>query len=445
MSSKTSALNKNRKASSRELNANAKLASHLVAAQPAFRAPKPVARDKAKKKLAKRGILLNGNGMGGELGDYLYGLENPFDAMGVHCPINYNPAPSFIQTSARTTVSYQNFAVPAGSSRTFNLYPGHMEMAQTAGFATSLNSNMDPQAFHHPTFRITNDSATNPRIIGPIAGTYTNVATITTRPCIGTIVANAANTYSYDFANVSVMNSAVLEYDAPLPYVYDGSNGHVRWQLVSMGLRVRNVTQELYRGGGVITVVPNNDLNAKTGTISSLAIYPTFRDHGDGSQGVYVKWVPRGGDLAFWHDVMCQTTSIPITPDQDANNVGLMCVMNNPTGQIQVYDTEIVCNWQIAGRLINTIGAPSTHIPALKNVVEPLISHALSSPAVSTSTPIGKTSVVMQKMANVIMDHNATHPGPSLSEKLGHFVGQGVKSAVIAGAHAIGRSLFTSE
>lgn len=443
MPRKANALNRTRKDSAREVTENATIAAHAVAAQPIFRAPKPMARDKAKKKLTKRGVLVNGNGMGGELGDYLYGLENPFDAMGVRCPINYNPAPSFIQTSARTTVTYTGYSVANNQSRTFNIYPGHMEMAQGTGFATSLNGSLDPQAFHHPAFRITNDGATNPHIIGPIAGSYTNVNAMTTRPCIGTVIGNAAGTYSYAFNNASILNPATMDYDAPLPYTYSGTNGHVRWQLVSLGLRLRNVTPELNRGGSVVTVVPNTDLSTPTGSITSLAIYPTFRDHGDGSDGVYVKWIPRGSDLAFWHDVCAQSVGVPLVADADSNNVGLMVVLNNTSGYSQAYDIEVVCNWQLAGNLINTIGAPTTHLPALKNVVEPLISHALSHPNPSTGTPIGKTSNLFSKMGAAIMSHDAAHPGPTLTEKLGHLVGSGVKTAVVHVAHAVGRSLFS--
>lgn len=390
--------------------------------QRAARAALPPARAQTKKKPKKKVAVAKAKKIfpmrtirGGELGEYLNALDNPFDCLGAKCPINYNPAPSFIQTSNRTTVTRSSFAVATSTTQTVVLYPGHMEQVQAADSATSLHGIMDPTAYHSGAFRMSGDAATSTKIIGPLAGSYTNVTSTSTTPGIGYTLPGSGNNYNIE---LSTPGGTFLTYDAPLPYSYNGTTGHVRWQLVSMGLRMRNVTPVLNRGGAVFSVVPNSDFLATGGTVTSLAIFPTFRDHGDCSDGMYVKWVPRGGDLAFWHDACLVPANTPIFSTLHAANPGLVAVMVNGTATTQLYDIEIVCNWQLAGSLINVIGGPAPHQPALKSIVEPVISQALAHPNVSSSTPPNRLSNNMQKLGSIVMNHDPSAAGPSLGEKL---------------------------
>lgn len=427
----------NSKVSAAEVTANATRASkavpprvEMVRHQPQQQQRKKESReekakqrqkvDKAAKRAANRKVT------GGELGDYFYALDNPFDCLGARCPINYNPAPSFIQTTARTTVTRPAFTVPQGASSTLVLMPGHIEQITGAIAAASLNGASDPTAFHHSAFRMSGEPTTY-RIIGPINGTYDNAGPVSTIAGIGYALPGTIGNYNI---NIATAGWSYFTYDGPLPYSYSGTAGHARWQLVSMGLRVRNITTALNRGGSVCTVVPNSDVALASASILNLAIFPSFRDHGDASDGVYVKWIPRGGDMAFWHDACVAGSSTPITSGLDMHNPGILCVLNNNTATPQSYDIEIVCNWQIAGNLINVIGGAAPHIPELKNVVEPVVSHALQSHA-STSTTFGKIGNALATLGSVVMGHDPTAPGPSLATKM-------TGAAIKLGMHAAG-------
>lgn len=343
-------------------------------------------------------------------------LARPFDNSQVFCPVSYNPAPSFIQTTARTTSTNLNLAVAANSTTQMMIWPGHTRVVnqpQSAGL--SGDENMDATSYHSVDSRINGGYY----VIGPMNkqdGLSLKTAAIGARTsaiAIGTM-ANDTNGGT----------STAMLWDVALPYVSQTGNGqageHSRWQLVSMGLRIHNTTPELSRGGNVVTVQPNTGYSVPNGANQSvLEVFPTFKDHGVGNR-IEVAWIPRAQDMAFWHgaDVSAGVNY----GEQYLKDLGIMAFFNNPTAAAQAYTYEVVCNWQLAGEYLNTVGRPAAHAPELKPAIEKTLSYLTNtSPSAAPAVQVASAAVEHSGFASPISWHQAAagiKAGAALLSKL---------------------------
>lgn len=340
---------------------------------------------------------------------YLKVLADPFGApMGVRCPVNYNPAPSYIQTTLRTTVTDLSFTVGSGMKQLV-LYPGTGSPYPSLGAGGSQIGVMDPVANHFQCQAVAASGSVQIISLGPID--MTNSSGGTRYGSAGWYDANA--TPGSVITSSSAATAYPLFWDTSAPYVGSDAYGHARWQCVAMGIKISNITLEANRGGSIVTVQPNVNLIPQgANTQAELEIYPTFKDHGVGDRGVYVSWIPRPQDMAFGHS---QPES-GATSSNSLAGAAILVFMNNTTGAVQTYQFQVVYHWQLAGNLVNTIGSNAPHQPALKNLLEPAVAHVINSSPSAHALP---------RVGAVIAAHDPTSPGPSLSEKL-ESVGQTV-------------------
>jgi hypothetical protein len=338
-----------------------------------------------------------------EIMRYFRVLARPFDApAGVRSPVSYNPAPSYIQTTLRSTYTNQNLGISSGYTAQLTLAPGHGQTYPSTGLANLGIGGLDAVSNHAMLQQIAVPGAPgfDEVSFGPLE--YGD-AGIPRFAALGWL----------DYTNVlngviplsSGTTATALYWDNAAPYVALSTGGHSRWQLVAMGIRIVNITPEASRGGTVVTVQPNTSsmpLNV-TGQ-AQLESFPTFFDHGVGDRGIEVSWIPRPQDMSFWHTG--NSSGGPASSTWDNSGI---TVFLNAAGAVQTYAVSVVCHWQIAGTLVNTIGSNSPHQPALKNVVEPTVAHALNSSA---------SAAVLPKVGKVVASHDPLQAGPSLSEKL---------------------------
>lgn len=322
------------------------------------------------------------------LGSWTRSLARPFEVSGVFCPVNYNPAPSFIQSTARTTSTNLNLLVTANTTTSILLWPGHAPPPTHASSSVGAGDSLDAVSYHANDVFVGAQTPATTYVVGPM-NKHDNVGDKTA--IIG--VVTTGSTFGNTTGNIAGGTSTIMPWDVPLPYttnsVLSGGGGHSRWQLVSMGVRIHNMTPELYRGGSVISVQPNNSM-----TVSSLSVsqstftnYPTFHDWGVGDgKGVEISWIPRAQDLAFWHGFEAVATGG--YPDADMQGPAIMIFLNAPSGaSAQVYTYEVVCNWQLAGTYLNAVGGPAAHYPELKPTVEKTVSVMLNTSPSATHAP----------------------------------------------------------
>lgn len=387
----TSASQDKARRAARQANANARKNAKVVPA----RAEEKKAPETPKEAVHKVAGVLHPDS---DLARWADILSNPFGHEGIFCPVSYNPAPSFIQSTARTSHTNLNVAVAMTSTTQIALWPGHSTMVGDPSQGGGVQGPMDAVAYHSRDVYIGGAASANVYTIGPM----TKVDAIGTRAGVaGVLTPNVV---------VGGMNSASnaagrvpLTWDVPLPYSVDSTKGghHARWQLVAMGIRIHNVTPEIYRGGTVVTVQPNNQyLVDSAARQESLEIFPTFRDHGVG-ESVVVSWIPRAQDLAFWHAQ--ESASSGGAPMASVEAPGILVFLNNPTNNTMTYSYEVVCHWQLAGTYLNPVGGPAPHAPEVKPHVEKAISFLQNSS--HTAAP------AKQVIARAVAHNGATSAG----------------------------------
>lgn len=400
-----SAISKEMKKAARDVNRGAKKASKVVSTG---------SRPETKRLI--KNVVKSGVRPDSALAKWAKLLADPFDRPSGFCPVNYNPAPSFIQSLARTTVTNLSCSVPLSTTTQITLYPGHYTPATVGQMVNSGGSEMDGVSYHAQTYVVNGVR----HVLGPM-NAASGVGNLTAS--IGSITGNINP--GEVIGNTNATGTALL-YDVNLPYIVDmglsASGGHARWQLVSMGIRIHNLTPEINRGGNIISVQPNNSSTIVSGNQSTLEVYPTFHDWGVGDDGVQITWIPRAQDLAFWHNEL-QTAS---APGSSAIKAPAMMVFLNAGATNQVYSYEIVCHWQLAGTYLNQVGGPSLHHPELKPTIEKTLSTMLNSHPTASSAP----RVVEYAHA----DDGALSSSSVLLEKLSYLKDAAIHSAGMAAA-----------
>lgn len=293
-------------------------------------------------------------------------LSQPFLHEGEFCPVSYNPAPSFIQTTARTTSTDMSGSVAMTSTTQFAFYPGH---GSSQGISTA-ETEMDAVSYHAKDQNVNTGGSLQRCVVGPMSKTD---GAATRVPIIGVKIPGITTGLTY--WDTSANTAVPVAWDVALPYVsVSGTTStgghHSRWQLVAMGIRFTQTTPEFARGGTFLTVQPNTVYLGTNGDAqSTLEKFPTFKDHGP--EGFEISWIPRAQDLAFWHG----------TSDTGANGAtaaligpAVLVFINNPTGEAISYTYQVVCHWQLAGSYLNTVGRPAAHAPETKPAIEKAVS-----------------------------------------------------------------------
>ncbi len=359
----------------RELNRDLKKAAKVT---PLLRAPKSA------KGLVKR--VESGLHPGSSLGVWARQLADPFGQEGALCPINYNPAPSFIQSSARTTSTNLNLSVAAGSTTQLLLMPGHGPPVGAQVSASIGAYGMDAVSYH------ANDQTINATTfsIGPM---YKRDNVGLKPPAIGALY--SALTLGLTGGPSNNAFNAAVEWDVDLPYEANTvlvGGGHTRWMLNSMGVKIHNITPEIYRGGSVVSVQPNNTtLMTSLANQTDFEVFPTFKDHGC-ADSVEISWVPRPQDLAFWHGAENNSAGSAATAWLGP---AILIWFNNPTANAISFTYEVVCHWNLAGNYLNPIGGPSPHSPEAKPAIEKTIS-VLSNTAHTAASAFKVMSAAVQ-------------------------------------------------
>jgi hypothetical protein len=339
-------------------------------------------------------------------------LAQPFKFEGRICPVSYNPAPSFIQSTARTTSTNLNLPVSAGTTTQLAIFPGHALQAPDAILAVGGGLSMDAVSYHGMDV----DTASGTFCVGPMLKTD-NVST--KQPLIGLLRAGLGLGTQ---ANI-ISSMSPVTWDVALPYTANTTTSgghHSRWQLAGMGIRIRNTTPEIYRGGNVVTVQPNNSHTVvNVANQSTLEVFPTFYDHGV-CESTEVSWIPRAQDLAFWHAQ--ENISGGTVGQSILAGPGMLVFFNNSTANTISFSFEIVCHWQLAGTYLNTVGSAAPHSPETKSPIEKVVS------ILQNGSHTASNAVQTMKQA---VEHSGFASAGSFASRALRAVGSGARSMII--------------
>lgn len=315
---------------------NAQSATLPLMRQASSRERGPNTREKkGKRKLNKR------------LDSYLAMLSRPFDSAPVKGPVNYNPVPSFMTSTATTTYTA---TLPVAVSSC-------VQLCLSAHGRHSENDAMDGVSYHGVLQFVNGVDYT----IGPVATTGPKT------PIAGFFVSGLSLGSAASVS--SGATASPIFWDTALPYsgVLDDAE-HTRWKLLSMGVRLQNVTNVEQRSGDVTSVQPSN--SAVLASQAAWAKYPTFDVSQRANTGTLeLSWIPRAQDMAFWHSVASATDS----STSGAYGAIMIWLNNSSSVATQVYRVELVFHWELAGDNLVSIATPSILQPNDKSVIEPTL------------------------------------------------------------------------
>jgi len=382
-------------------------------------------------------------------------LQDPFNAETVRCPVNYNPVPSWKSTLARTTVTGLSIPVPSGRTVQFSLFPGHAAPIESVNMIAigPYPTSMDGVAYHSlwQSGRALDGTTLVAAPVGPINVTTsvvtatpprapTNASCVFVNGYLGSGIPTGTYATTTD-------DAIALGWDLQLPYTTtsDGQNfmgRHARWKMVAMGIKFRNITPELSRGGNVVTVIPNNsslpeasaadspDLGIPVNSQAAWEVYPSFTDHGCPDKTIEVSFVPQAQDLAFWH--VGEKLALAEGYQSDFSNIyinhsiqGMQVFFNAPqssSGSLdQTYAVEIVYHWELAGTLFAAVSQPTIHQPADRNVIEPALGAHLNT-AMSAKGILSTATSVARAISPFVVA-GAAKAGPLASKALTSIIG----------------------
>lgn len=376
-------------------------------------------------------------------------LSRPFENPGCICPVSYNPAPSITTTTARMTVTNLSVNVNPNQTLQYVIFPGHgaplANVQSVLGSASAVGMNMDSVSYH-------------------ARGDYTPVAgsglSPGTKTCVGPVgYTMAAQEYKPFCMTTSVLGNGGATnvgpsypsfFDVPLPYTsVAGDQAHLRWQLVSCGFRIFNVTPSITRGGNVTTVQFVNQAGvAQAGgggatTQAQLEFNPSFRVHGDAGDGVELSWIPRTQDLAYWHNSNSIAGDGTNFSADSLAGAGFAMFLNNPTGSSQQYVVQVVFNFMLSGNLVQAVSSEAVVESSLKSPIEQTIVHlqnntstAAPAPAYAEASRMGDTGQTMNEKISGLKDSVYR-----FAQDTFHSVSRGVTEGTIrAASHHFGGS-----
>lgn len=290
------------------------------------------------------------------LESYFSSLAKPWEEP-VKCPVNFNPVPSYLTSLARITSS-ANLSIAVSSCTQIDLFPGH----------GAAGDEMDGVAYHtHPQ----NINGTL-YVMGPV-GDGTRAA------AVGVVTTGLSQTAATAVSNGAT--SSALVPNVALPYTAsDADPGHTRWKLVSMGIRLENITPLNVRGGLVRWVQPSSEFTAVT--VAAHEVFETYNESAKANTGTLeITWIPRPSDVAFWHSNSALNFSSLV-------GAGLRLWLSNPDGtNLQTYRIFVVQNFEMAGSNLESIASRSLIQPADQNVLSTTLSVLRTAESTAAAAP----------------------------------------------------------
>jgi hypothetical protein len=300
---------------------------------------------------------------------YLRDLENPFDAEHPVSLVSHNVAPSIGMLTYKSTANMTTVVGTASSSQV-TIFPGHTVTSAAALDAQSNHSNQ--QAVHNGSIVINHpvgpcSMAGVPAIAGAVQGS----------------LGIDASTY-----DTSAVGNLPIIWDVNCPFAASATDsGHLRWQLVCMGVRVTTGGPLAERSIEVISVQPDN--LAAYAAQADYSRFGTWRRSTLSNIGTEeIVWLPKPMDQAYWHADSGNTSS--------TTNAGILMWLRNPnTTKSQTCYISIVAHWMIAGQSVEMLTRPDINMPGDNDVIGPAIVTARYHPAFRGVPPplvsIGKT------------------------------------------------------
>jgi len=348
------------------------------------------------------------------LQQYVDSLANPWGGTGSRNPVNYNPVPTMMSSTATTTNTDTALLVAGNQTIEITLFGGH-------GNASTINA-MDGPAYHGQLQGINIDTY----VVGPLA-VFDSLVPVTYNPTVGVVTGLTLGQYasvSNTIASLPLSGQLLGGYDQTLPFVgASGNAGHTRWKLVSMGIRIINITPLANRTGDVTWVQPSNTDNPALQALGSVqtvfADLPSFTISQAANLGeLKITWIPKPEDCAYWHSTSNATLSVPTdSVNPNLTDVGMRIWLNNASALTQTYSFQVVCNWELAGYNLLTLASPKALQPADKNTIEPML-EVLRFASNTASTAPGIAKTIIETLSPI-----ASEVGVSAISQLGKLAG----------------------
>lgn len=276
---------------------------------------------------------------------YAASLSEPWENTGVRVPYHVNNLPTTDSMTAKTTANF-NTTVALNTRTQITLFPGHGE-SYAAEAVDLVSAHSIPQRVGVTDY-----------IVGPVDHTapYTAICGAVTPGLVTTGVGSSTST--------TPAGTLPIAYDVSLPFVSNSAAGHhTRWRLVSMGVKIINLTPDLDIGGSITSVQPNTLFVSDD--ISDYAKFNSFQIC-EAKEDFVVTWIPRGQDVSFWH---LNASGFSST----VQSAGLIVSLLAPAAKAQEYQISVVCNWEIAGSSIRALATPAINHPTAGNTIAPSI------------------------------------------------------------------------
>lgn len=300
-------------------------------------------------------------------------LQDPSAGVGILNPVSFNPSPT-TRVMPYHTVSSGSFVVNAGTITMLALFPGHSTpLGNQLTTAPRIYPAMDSTSVH--TTYVAIGAAVQPVCtVGPFPVASSTYPGVVIPPTCGFLTSSAV----VGAVNYSRTAATPLFYDNPGPIqagIGDyGTGAHCRYQLVSMSISVINTTPLANRGGNVTLVQPNSSTWIPVGTsglVTEWSQFPTFVNIGTcGEKPTVLTWIPRTADLQYHHSIDEANLTDP---------VGIVCraigmyLAFDVGGVAQSYKYVIKQNWQVGGRLTESMAVPANVDSALNPLGEKLV------------------------------------------------------------------------
>lgn len=343
-----------------------------------------------------------------DLHNQLMSISDPWKYQGYKSVINRAPAPTRLSTVATTRWNSTSMEVPATKTVQIVLFPGHGPTDMGLNVDVTMPV-VDTQAFHaRPFYYSTGGTALAPVYAAAQAGPYTYVAlysdgAATIPPAMGLYTDSTsalpmgyATTISDGYLDASHNSTwQLIQPDVPLPLIGASGIGHSRWQCVSAGITIKNITVVAQRGGSIVTVQPDQPY-FQTGTVNGnftntvlQTSFDRFRSYTNHGSSCKVTMNLRPEDQAFWHTFADTNSTFAVNQTDSMANAGIYVWLNGDPGNQQNYEISVVYNWELAGYYIEPVAEASIHQPGAHGIMERVSQNLQTHPGASAAKTEG--------------------------------------------------------
>jgi len=278
--------------------------------------------------------------------DYIRAIENPFSGISCCVPGNYNQP-----------------------SRKANLWVKGTFSTGPTGFGCVV---VNPQ------FLLFNNNS---------GGADANVA-----PVIST-------TNSYASTNVPTYNYTNVLIPAPNS-PYDGSTGALRARLVACGVRVRNITPLMYRGGQVLLC--ESPTHGTLGNVNFSYINSFITSGSGNASGSWssVVWHPMDSDEQDWRSGIELGTNI--APGQ-FSTWSLVAAASSTSSQAQIYEYQVYAVAEYVGADVTGITSSPSDVQGMSHVNNAMSSVESRRPHIGDREPVVQNALMKAALENAKM------------------------------------------